>query len=170
MLLSLTILCFRLYLSGRNFLLHDVLLSRLIFLPRIVESVFTVITWMALYSRTVTHYGQPDTIGDVSWPVAIPVPLIGLIGSTVQSFFAWRIRVLSGHLIIPIISWTGAIIHFGFGIALAVAIMRCDTLSIFLFRYEWLVTTQFTLDVVLDMLNTISLCYYLTRRRSAFKE
>jgi hypothetical protein len=56
----------------------------LIFQLRIFETVHTALTWIFLYSLTVTNYGRPSTITDASWPLALTVPLTSFIGSTVQ--------------------------------------------------------------------------------------
>jgi hypothetical protein len=84
-------------------------------------------------------------------------------------FFAYRIQVLSGRFIIPVISWTGSVLRCAFGIALGVEAVRSKTVPHFLEQYQWLVTADLVLCAAIDILNTSTLCFHLLRRRSGVK-
>ncbi|KAF8580007.1 hypothetical protein K439DRAFT_1637393 [Ramaria rubella] len=150
--------------------LKDALWLRvMVVLVWLFESVHTGLTWALLYSLTVTNYGQPSAIENTPWSLAMTIPLTSFVGSTVQVFFAYRVRVLSGRMILPIIAWTGAILRLGFGVTLGVVVVKSQTIPRFFQHFRWLVDAQLSLDAAVDILNTGSLCYYLLCRRTDFK-
>jgi hypothetical protein len=53
-------------------------------------------TWNIL----VTGYGRPERIGQTPWSSAATPVLNGIISSTVQLFFAWRIYIIKKHPIV----------------------------------------------------------------------
>jgi len=136
-----------------------------------LETIQTIVTWIHLYSLTVTNYGRPDTIVETHqlWALLVALICSAIIGAIVQNFFGYRVRVLSGRLLIPIMVWIGGIVRVTFAIMLVNFILRSETLPEFLQRYHWAVTTVLVLPAVVDVLNTSTLCYYLSRRRSGYK-
>ncbi|KAF8586978.1 hypothetical protein K439DRAFT_1631100 [Ramaria rubella] len=136
---------------------------------RLLETVHTAFTWILLYSYTVTNYGNPGTIISTPWFLAYSFVFTSFIGSIVQTFFAYRIRVLSGSLVVPIIAWCAAASRVGTGITLGVLISSFDTLTAYVARYSWLETTHLTVDAAVDVTITASLCYYLLLRKTTFK-
>jgi len=135
----------------------------------ILETLHTVFLWMLLYLLTVTHYGQPSTLEEIPWTFAVTFPLSAWLGSITQIFFAYRVKVLSGRMIIPIIAWSGSVLRCALGTTAGGLLITSKTIPVFFARYQWLATTPFVLNVVVDILNTSSLCYYLLRRRSSSK-
>ncbi|KAF8586983.1 hypothetical protein K439DRAFT_1631103, partial [Ramaria rubella] len=135
----------------------------------LLETGHTAFTWILLYSYTVTNYGNPGTIISTPWFLAYSFVFTSFIGSIVQTFFAYRIRVLSGSLVVPIIAWCAAASRVGTGITLGVLISSFDTLTAYVARYSWLETTHLTVDAAVDVTITASLCYYLLLRKTTFK-
>jgi len=135
----------------------------------VLETVHTVFLWILLYGLTVTNYGKPDTLDDIPWSFAITFPLSAWLGSITQIFFAYRVRVLSGRMIIPVLAWGGSILRCFLGTTAGGLLLKTKSIQLFFAKYQWLVTTPFVLNVVVDVLNTCSLCFYLLRRRSASK-
>ena len=86
-----------------------------------------------------------------------------------QLFFANRVRIFSGHLLIPLIAGVAAILHLVAGLALVVYLQRSETISGFFTKFRWLSTLQFALSMAIDIINTASLCFYLSRRRTGIK-
>jgi len=137
----------------------------------LLETIQTIFTWVLLYSLTVTNYGKSDTIIETHQIWTLPVALIcsSLIGAIVQNFFGYRVRVFSGRLLIPIMVWIGGILRVAFAIMLVDFILSSETLPQFLQRYHWAVTIELVLPAVVDVLNTSTLCFYLSRRRTGYK-
>ncbi|KAJ7796255.1 hypothetical protein B0H14DRAFT_2915886 [Mycena olivaceomarginata] len=63
---------------------------------RFLELGHTVSSWHALYSETVTLYGEPQHISSPPLSEDLTVLLTALIYIVVQTFFANRVRILSG--------------------------------------------------------------------------
>ncbi|KAF8507931.1 hypothetical protein JB92DRAFT_656708 [Gautieria morchelliformis] len=136
----------------------------------LLETGITVFTWMLLYSYTVTNFGQPNVALGTSWSMAFSPVLSASVASIVQIFFAYRIRVLSASLIIPIIGWCAAAMRLGTATAIATLTFLSPNVGEFNMRYSWLMTTHMVVSVVVDVTRTASLCYYLLRRRTVFKQ
>jgi hypothetical protein len=156
--------------------------------PSILEVVHTICVCVLLYSLTVTNYGRPTTIVDAPWSLDLSVGLSAWIGAAIQvrlltqtgcvlllltispqAFFAYRVKVVSGSFIIPTISWGLALLRASFGVVLGVTAFRSKTLPHFIHVFRWLVITHLTVGVFTDLLNTVSMCFALLRRRSSIK-
>ncbi|KAF8492940.1 hypothetical protein JB92DRAFT_3000838 [Gautieria morchelliformis] len=135
----------------------------------ILETAHTVFIWSDIYSLTVINYGNPETINGTSWSPFASILFTSLLGTTVQSFFGYRVWMLSERLIIPLIIWLGSIFRLGFGSAAAIRFLQAKSLTAYLERDQWMVTTALVISTVIDIINTSALCVYLRRRRSTFK-
>ncbi|KIJ29981.1 hypothetical protein M422DRAFT_187695 [Sphaerobolus stellatus SS14] len=147
----------------------DPLWTKLLFLmiiPRIVETTHTFATWAMIYQLTVNHYGDPTAIVKDTPSLEISFPLAAAVGSMVQSFFAYRILKLSRSYIIPVLAWVGAIARFGFGVTLAIIPQRSPTILVFITQNLWVALTPMSINVAVDILNTVTLTYYLAKGRS----
>ncbi|KAF8496040.1 hypothetical protein JB92DRAFT_3227748 [Gautieria morchelliformis] len=134
----------------------------------ILETTHTFCICILLYNITVTRYGIVSTISDAPFTLDFSGILSAWIGAVIQAFFAYRVRVISGRLLIPIISWSLSVLRMGFGVMIGVTAFRSGTLLRFIGQWHWLITTEFTISAVIDVLNTTSICFYLLRRRSQF--
>jgi hypothetical protein len=85
-----------------------------------------------------------------------------------QCFYAYRIRILSNRLVLPIIGWCGAVIRIALCVTLGISFSQSQTIPDFLAQRLWLVETPLAVNVTLDVMNTASLCYYLRQRRHGF--
>ncbi|KAF8879704.1 hypothetical protein BD779DRAFT_1474188 [Infundibulicybe gibba] len=95
-----------------------------------------------------------------------------LITTIVQSFFAYRIRLLSGNLYLSSLCWILCFVRFLGGIALAVGgfldVSRESSLAEHDYfaledKFEWLITSVLSVGAAVDLLIAASLCYYLNR-------
>ncbi|KAF8872118.1 hypothetical protein BD779DRAFT_1715344 [Infundibulicybe gibba] len=92
-----------------------------------------------------------------------------LITAIVQSFFAYRIRSLSGNLYISSLCWVLSFLRFLGGVALAIEaflvphepgyVVHRDSMA-------WLITLVLSVGAAVDLLIAASLCYYLNRLMS----
>src|ERR1700761_6247173 len=82
-----------------------------------------------------------------------------------QAFFAYRIRLLSGRIHISVVCWTLCILRFigGMGVA-AVTFLDVprepDGFQVQA-QYGWLITLTLNVGVVVDVLITAALCFYI---------
>ncbi|KAF8589874.1 hypothetical protein K439DRAFT_1628400, partial [Ramaria rubella] len=133
-----------------------------------LETAHTVISWYLLYSLTVINYGQFYKIEEKRWTYLAGFPLAACIGSIVQAYFVYRVRVLSKKLFIPVIAWGAVILRCGFGVAIAVVAMVVDVLTIssFLEHYRWIVLAPLTINLCIDVVTTSTSCFYLVRQNN----
>ncbi|KAF4597557.1 hypothetical protein EYR40_008019 [Pleurotus pulmonarius] len=82
------------------------------------------------------------------------------MGCIVQGYFAYRIFVLSGGLIIPIIAATGSALQLAGCFAMGI-LGHPLPVNVFASRYAWVITSVVVLDLFTDTLNTAAICYYL---------
>ncbi|KAJ7913602.1 hypothetical protein B0H13DRAFT_2466636 [Mycena leptocephala] len=84
----------------------------------------------------------------------------GFVGFGVQGFFAFRIYTLSKKLLIPVLIWVlgflGSVGTIGI-LVTALDMISSDTTAIYVARWEWIFTTDFSLSVVNDVIITATL-------------
>ncbi|KAF8507923.1 hypothetical protein JB92DRAFT_2815042 [Gautieria morchelliformis] len=135
----------------------------------LLETGHTVFTWILLYSYTVTNFGDPSVVFSTPWSLGYSYVFTAALGSIVQTFFAYRIYILTGRRIIPIISWCAAASRLATGTALAILTTSSHGILDFTARFSWLETAHLTVDVATDALITTSLCYHLLRHTAVSK-
>ncbi|KAJ7907862.1 hypothetical protein B0H13DRAFT_2331955 [Mycena leptocephala] len=121
--------------------------------------------WHALYSQTVTFYGQPGHI--LSPPLSEETTIIfaALVYTVVQSFFANRVRVLSGQWYIMALACVLGLLRFVGYVGIVALLLHYSRVTIAL-EWHWLITMSLSLDLSMDLLITASLCYCLWNMRS----
>jgi len=145
-------------------------LKWLVLFVLILETAQTFCTCFVLYHLTVTNYGVEASITEPSFVLDFTATLSSWIGAVVQAFFAYRVKVLSGRLLIPVISWGLSLFRATLGTVIGVTIFRSPSLTAYTAKYEWLNITVLAVSTATDVLNTTSLCYCLLKRRSAFAQ
>ncbi|TDL18471.1 hypothetical protein BD410DRAFT_793171 [Rickenella mellea] len=131
------------------------------------EAVHTAFLWIYLYHLTVTFYGVPAKLAESHWTLNMSGFFDGFIGAVVQSYFAYRVLIVSGKWPISLISWTGSLLQCT-GTFAVTALGFLTTLEQFAEKYGWLVKGVLVLDVIVDIINTTALCYYLSKGRTGF--
>ncbi|KAG7440404.1 uncharacterized protein BT62DRAFT_975955 [Guyanagaster necrorhizus] len=86
-----------------------------VFLLDTVQQVFVTHT---LYEYLVVHYYDPANLGVVEWSLLAQVAPSGLIALLVQSFFTYRVFILSRKNI-PITLFLGSLVFAEFGVTIA---------------------------------------------------
>lgn len=142
-------------------------LRGLVGLVCLADTIHTAFIWFLLYSLTVINYGNVSSIDMSSWPLAMSIPLTSFIGASTQCFFAHRIRVISGSWIVPSIAWFGALLRIAFGFALGIMVVLRGQQSIgtYVHDYRWIIDVLLSINVSVDLLNTVASCFYLLRYR-----
>ncbi|KAF5375369.1 hypothetical protein D9615_007925 [Tricholomella constricta] len=131
--------------------------------------IHTLISAFSLYRRTVKDYGKMSNFDNYPQAMCGAFSLSGLIGSIVQSFFAYRLRKLSGRSGIAIVCWTLSIVRFGSVVCISVTTCRATSVHDYVNRWKWLVVFALTISAIVDFLIAGSLSYCLwTRRKDVF--
>lgn len=88
----------------------------------------------------------------------------------IQAFFAYRVLVLSQNFWLAVPPWILCFVRSGTVVGISVnAIITGDLLE-FEKKFTWLVSTSLMLSTLADLWNMSFLCYYLSQRRTAFKQ
>ncbi|KAJ6481288.1 hypothetical protein C8R47DRAFT_594998 [Mycena vitilis] len=132
----------------------------------LLEFGHTVSSWHAMYTMTVTFYGQPQHIVNPPISLTFPVFFHGLITIGVQTFFVYRLRVLSGKWLIPIICWTLNLVRLGSLILLSGLLFHDPTITLLTTQYKWEVALSSALGPTVDIIFAGSLVYFLWHRRN----
>lgn len=83
-----------------------------------------------------------------------------------QTFLAERIRLVSeGRILVPIICWVSSLALFVMEIFLYVQGERSASLPAFQAKCRWVITAVLGLSAAVDVLEAVSLCYYLNKMR-----
>ncbi|KAJ6596145.1 hypothetical protein DFH09DRAFT_1305052 [Mycena vulgaris] len=119
-----------------------------------------------IYYFTVVLAGIPELDKPASsYSLALTPVFETLITALVQGFFIYRIRLLSGRLCLSLVCWGLCLLRFIGGMAVAVEgflnIPREPDYFQLQDTYGWLITSSLNVGVVLDLLITASLCYYI---------
>ncbi|KAJ7927729.1 hypothetical protein B0H13DRAFT_2553663 [Mycena leptocephala] len=119
-----------------------------------------------LYIYTITDFIHPERIfGPVPVSLAIGALFDGLVGFSVQGFFAVRIYTLSKKLLIPVLIWVLGFLRLVGTIAMLVTALDSDSVVIYVARWEWIFTSDFSLGVVNDVIITATLVFWFYRQR-----
>ncbi|KAF9458716.1 hypothetical protein BDZ94DRAFT_1313044 [Collybia nuda] len=125
----------------------------------------TLISAFSLYRRAVTDFGQMSDLK--SYPEALcgAFSLSGVIGATVQSYFAYRLRMLSGRSAISQLCWGLSFLRMASIFAISVTTCRAKTVEQYVTEYAWLVITSLSISAFVDVMIAAALSYCLYRRR-----
>ncbi|KAJ7234415.1 hypothetical protein C8J57DRAFT_1479939 [Mycena rebaudengoi] len=142
--------------------------SRMSGIVRILESLHTIFVWIYLYRLTVTFYGIPAALGEIHWSLETSSLFDGIIGAAVQMFFAYRIRMISTSWPVTLVSWAGSLLQLVFSVVITV-VSPSVSVAEFTIKYGWVVQALLIVNLVVDIINTSALTFYLNRGRTGFK-
>ncbi|KAJ7802558.1 hypothetical protein B0H14DRAFT_3884498 [Mycena olivaceomarginata] len=112
----------------------------------VLELGHTISALHALYLQTITFYGQPNHVLSPPLSEDITILFAGLIYTVVQTFFANRVRVLSGQWYIMALACVLGLLRFVGHMWIAALLLKYVRATIIL-EWRWLVTTSLSLDL-----------------------
>ncbi|KAH8804260.1 hypothetical protein DL96DRAFT_637362 [Flagelloscypha sp. PMI_526] len=131
-----------------------------------VETVNSGIQTYTLFYFTIRHRGNMDVLQNPPWNLNAVVALNTLSGTIIQCFFARRVYILSAHnwiLTSVIVASSMSQLALGWAITIqAIRFPRMEDIG----KYLFLNIPAFTMTAVTDIINAISLVYYLQIRKS----
>ncbi|KAJ6579512.1 hypothetical protein DFH09DRAFT_913071 [Mycena vulgaris] len=133
-----------------------------------MQSLHTIFAWVYLYRLSVTFYGVSTALGETHWSLDISALFDGIIGAIVQMFFAYRIRLFSKSWPVTLASWLGTMLQMA-GTLSVTAISPHVSLAEFAARFDWIVEGTLISNLIVDIINTAGLTYYLNLERTGFK-
>lgn len=158
------------YLYFRRFSASDPwMLKALVGVVWILELLHTIGICYELYHSTITLFGQPQRL--FRFPILGGITLVGgLITLITQCFFSLRVwRALPNpYSYIGVFCMAIAVAHWVGSIVLSARLLIAPTMGAF--KWYWLVTCLLVASVVVDLIITVSMLYYLiNQRKNALK-
>ncbi|KAE9392428.1 hypothetical protein BT96DRAFT_274635 [Gymnopus androsaceus JB14] len=160
--------CFQAFLYWRSRFNDRLPLRILVWVVWLFETAHTTCFWIYIFTITVKYYGQPEEIDRRHWSLDASLAFHGLINCCVQSYYSWRVYVISGRMLIPILCWISLTLECFGAITDAVILYAIGPVA-FTANWNLLPTLLITVDLSVGVVNTTSLCYYLYTRKTGVK-
>ncbi|KAJ7315702.1 hypothetical protein DFH08DRAFT_1086769, partial [Mycena albidolilacea] len=126
----------------------------------------TIASWHGLYGVTITFYGQIEHWLSPPLSLVFPILFHACIALAVQSFFVYRVRVLSKQWFIPVLCCVLNLVHFVFNILLFGQLATNRVFSIETQQLSWEITFASSIGPAVDMIVAASLVFYLWHRKT----
>ncbi|KAJ7073051.1 hypothetical protein C8F01DRAFT_268577 [Mycena amicta] len=131
----------------------------------LLELAHSISVWHGVYSMTVTFYGQIAHLLNPPHSLSISILFTALILPLVQTFYALRIRALSGRWTITVILTLLTISRLAFSILLMQIFLASSGFSVLQTKAHWVFTAVAALGPAVDLLTAASLCWLLYRMK-----
>ncbi|KAF7300994.1 Saposin B-type domain-containing protein [Mycena indigotica] len=133
-----------------------------------LELAHSISTWHGLYSINVTFYGQLGHLLNPPQSLAISILFTGLVIPLVQTFYALRIRSLSGRWSITAICSVLTSLRFVFSMVLMSLFLHSAGFTVLHtdIKIYWVFTLVASLGPTVDIITATSLCYLLWQKRT----
>jgi hypothetical protein len=146
-------------------------------LPRLKLLVLTI--WMldllhtgficaSIWGYLITNYGDAEIINHIPWTIALTILCTAILTFLVHCFFAHRIFMFSRH------NWWNtapilvlAVCRLAFASVTTSEMIRLGTFTRFKKEFRWVFTLGLAFSSAVDLIITVSLCYYLRSSRSS---
>jgi hypothetical protein len=135
-----------------------------LYLADLMHSIFMV-TYM--YNDLITHFGDVLHLLTSNWVFATDPALTGIIGGSVQLFFAWRVKVLTGNIWLVSVIAACAIGNCLCAIGASIAGSIITNFLEFQ-KFKAVVTTWLVCAAVADVIITFSLVWHLRKHKRGF--
>lgn len=137
----------------------------LIFFADSLQAVFTMVY---MYQTLITHFGEEHALTNATWVFSTDPVLTGIVGGSIQLFFAWRIYVLTKSWIllgaVSLFSIATMLAGIGTGIAAHIVPVFADFQ-----RFKPAVIIWLAASAASDILIAITLAWYLRNHKTGFK-
>ncbi|KAJ7477028.1 hypothetical protein B0H11DRAFT_2281646 [Mycena galericulata] len=132
----------------------------------VLEFVHVILSCVGLYRTTVTHFGDGPNVLLINKAIGLSLIISAIVGPGVQVFFADRVRILSGHLWIPVICWFLSFLRAISLLGVCAATLVTPFIPEFKAKWDWLVLSSIAISTSVDVVVAISLCTLLWQRRT----
>ncbi|KZP05229.1 hypothetical protein FIBSPDRAFT_805963 [Athelia psychrophila] len=120
-----------------------------------------------VYDSLIVHFGDAEYLASANWVFATDPAMTAIIATTVQMFFAWRVKVITNSKIATaVVVFTSAMSFFG-GLGTAIAVGMYPIFTEFV-RFEVIVIIWLVGAAVTDVIVAVVLTVHLQRHRTGF--
>ncbi|KAJ7477003.1 hypothetical protein B0H11DRAFT_1917415 [Mycena galericulata] len=135
---------------------------------RVLELVHVILSCVGLYGTTVTHFGDGPNVLFINKAIGLSLIISATVSQgwskdsnsfTVKEtkvFFADRVRILSGHLLVPLF-------------CVCVATLVTPFIPEFKAKWDWLLLSSIPISTSVDVVVAISLCTLLWQRHTVIR-
>ncbi|KAM5544682.1 hypothetical protein V8D89_001580 [Ganoderma adspersum] len=144
-------------------------LKLLVFALLILDTFHTVTNIHLCYYYLVINYLNPSALGSGVWSLRISITETALVMLISHMFFLRRLFLLGERRILPVL-FIGILMMSEFAFAIAVTVMTFVLVSFEGFKtHMWMIWVMLANAVVIDLLVTSCLIFYLWRSRTGFQ-
>ncbi|KAJ7167898.1 hypothetical protein C8R46DRAFT_951037, partial [Mycena filopes] len=151
----------------RNFVDDSKKLKLMITVIWVIEFIHAALICASRYEKTVTYFGDIQELFHLRATFNLSVVCVAAIGPTVQSFYAYRILVISGRRFIPILCWILLLLRFVNVFAISITSFMVPNIIAYKGRFGWLLICSLSSSAAEDVLVTATTCYYLRAERKS---
>ncbi|KAJ7083077.1 hypothetical protein B0H15DRAFT_952116 [Mycena belliarum] len=131
----------------------------------VLELIHVILSCVGLYDTTVAHFGDGENVLFINKAIGLSLIVSAIVGPGVQVFFADRVRILSGRLVIPVACWFLSFVRAMSLVAVCAATLKTPFIPAFKARWDWLVLSSIAVSTTVDLVVAVSLCVLLWQRR-----
>ncbi|KAL5536522.1 hypothetical protein ACEPAF_344 [Sanghuangporus sanghuang] len=131
-----------------------------------LELVHTIIITRACYVLAVDRFGDLQAVETVPFSIKLTIIFDTIIAFTVQTFFAWRLRVMSKRWELSVFCWALTVLRTITSLMAVAKFIEIKEQSVFFKESKVLVTVVEIVSAINDVVIAAGLCYYLSRSRS----
>ncbi|OCH95112.1 hypothetical protein OBBRIDRAFT_643200 [Obba rivulosa] len=131
----------------------------------IFETCNTALAWIYLNELTVSSPGanDPTALGRIYWPFVACIVSHDCLSAAVQSFYGYRLYILSHRFAFSLLQWTGSILRVAFIFSLLVFAVKSSSLADLLLHHRGLAIGTVSTSAIVDICNTVLLCWHLKK-------
>ncbi|ETW75270.1 hypothetical protein HETIRDRAFT_442492 [Heterobasidion irregulare TC 32-1] len=133
----------------------------------IADTVDTAFTAAILYDYLISHFGELEYLGRATWVFCTDPAMTGIISCSVQLFFAYRVKRLTGHRWVAIVISFLACASCCGALGSAIAVNWWHEFVQFQ-KFQEVVIIWLVCAAVADVVITCTLVWYLRGKRTGF--
>ncbi|KAJ7194421.1 hypothetical protein GGX14DRAFT_678972 [Mycena pura] len=119
----------------------------------------------ALYTITITQYGQPWLLAVLPKSFDVTILLSGLLGPLEQGWFTYRLYRFTKTLPLPLLCVALSLLRLGGSTTLFVAACAAPTIQNYIREWKWVLEAVVIVGASVDVILALALCYYLSSWR-----
>ncbi|EIM81688.1 uncharacterized protein STEHIDRAFT_161859 [Stereum hirsutum FP-91666 SS1] len=140
----------------------------LVFSLFFLDTMHLILCIRTIYWYLITNYNNPPALDASVWSMNIQTDFNGLIGLFVELFFARRVWMMSGNMLLTGVIVILATIHFSLGVVFTVRGFALGRFSLYS-ELTWVTCTGLGSAAAADIIIAGAMCWYLFHSRTGFK-
>ncbi|KAF8162167.1 hypothetical protein K438DRAFT_1985292 [Mycena galopus ATCC 62051] len=158
------------YIYYRRFPEDSRILKTLTAFVWVCDVAHTICLGNVLYTYTISDFGHPERTEAVPRSFSVSTLFPGFIASCVQAYFSFRIYAFTKNIYIPCLIWFMAFLHLLGRIVIFATILHAPSGAHYLTQFEWLLTANWIISVLSDVVITTTLVVALYGHRSGVRK